>query len=366
MQARLARLVSTLATPMAEQLKAQRRLGSFGLIADVQYANIDDGWNFRRTSQRYYRHGLQILRWATDAWLDEAKSEVDEKMMRFAVDLGDVIDGQNNLVPGASIAAIDATKVSFNSFQAHVGPVHHCVGNHELYNVTKAEYIAQLTRHTASPHAGPESLPPADTQVAYYTFTEPSMPSYEFVVLDPYGVSLIGSPEGSPEHAAAVEFLNTNNPNENKNSPLGMRDLPNHIVRATAFNGAMDEPQVEWLQGVLARAAAAAKDVVIFTHVPIHPQTCLPGGVLLWNYPQVKQLLETHASTVRAVFSGHLHSNGYACDHGIHYMVLHAALECPHSPPDATKDRAFATVDVYPTALHVRGVGQVPTRTLSW
>ncbi|RHY30956.1 hypothetical protein DYB32_003885 [Aphanomyces invadans] len=373
------------------------------LIADVQYADDDDGWNYRKTSRRYYRHGLQVLRWATADWIDEAA--ITPRCMRFAVDLGDVIDGKNEPV-GASYSALRAATAIFDEFQHAVGPVHHCVGNHELYNFSKATYVKEVTLHTQSRHADDASIPPRATAVAYYTFTEPSLPSYLFVVLDPYGQSTIGSPVDSPEYANAVEVggsfpvvyvagmhrLNENcvvgarprlhqlypfdcftwgmavrnvrnNPNENKNSSLGMpRD---ESLRCTEFNGAVDDTQLAWLANVLATAVANKQNVVLFTHVPIHPDTCRPGGVLLWNYAKVTALLDGHASSVRAVFSGHSHRNGYAEDHGIHYMVFHAALECPPTDNDA-ENRAYATVDVYENGLHVRGAGVIPSKTISW
>ncbi|ETV98956.1 hypothetical protein, variant [Aphanomyces invadans] len=282
--------------------------------------------------------------------------------MRFAVDLGDVIDGKNEPV-GASYSALRAATAIFDEFQHAVGPVHHCVGNHELYNFSKATYVKEVTLHTQSRHADDASIPPRATAVAYYTFTEPSLPSYLFVVLDPYGQSTIGSPVDSPEYANAVEFLSRNNPNENKNSSLGMpRD---ESLRCTEFNGAVDDTQLAWLANVLATAVANKQNVVLFTHVPIHPDTCRPGGVLLWNYAKVTALLDGHASSVRAVFSGHSHRNGYAEDHGIHYMVFHAALECPPTDNDA-ENRAYATVDVYENGLHVRGAGVIPSKTISW
>ncbi|RHY48241.1 hypothetical protein DYB30_014113, partial [Aphanomyces astaci] len=336
------------------------RMNECSLIADVQYADDDDGWNYRQTNRRYYRHGLQVLRWAAAEWIHEAATV--SPRMRFAVDLGDVIDGKNEPV-GQSLSALRATTTIFDEFQDSVGPVHHCVGNHELYNFSKATYVEELIKHTQSCHVGAESLPPPGTSVAYYTFTDPTLPSYLFVVLDPYGQSVIGSPVDSPEYANAVEFLNVHNPNVNKNSPLGMpRD---ETLRCTEFNGAVDDAQLAWLAQVLATAASHRQNVVVFSHVPIHPDTCRPGGVLLWNFADVQSMLEQHAGVVRAVFSGHSHRNGYTEDRGIHYMVLHAALECPPSDNDDA-NRAYATVDVYADGLHVRGAGVIPTRTLAW
>lgn len=47
------------------------RMFSFGAIADVQYADQDDGWNFQKDHRRYYRGGLRQLRGAVDVWLKD-------------------------------------------------------------------------------------------------------------------------------------------------------------------------------------------------------------------------------------------------------------------------------------------------------
>lgn len=50
-------------------LPARSPLFSFGAIADVQYADQDDGWNFKKDYRRYYRGGLTKLKDAVDMWL---------------------------------------------------------------------------------------------------------------------------------------------------------------------------------------------------------------------------------------------------------------------------------------------------------
>ncbi|CAM9395818.1 unnamed protein product, partial [Hapterophycus canaliculatus] len=47
----------------------RERLFSFGAIADVQYADQEDGWNYAREYRRYYRGGLRQLTRAVDVWL---------------------------------------------------------------------------------------------------------------------------------------------------------------------------------------------------------------------------------------------------------------------------------------------------------
>ena len=41
---------------------------SLGIIADVQYADAEDGWNFARTTRRAFRGSLNQLERAVDWW----------------------------------------------------------------------------------------------------------------------------------------------------------------------------------------------------------------------------------------------------------------------------------------------------------
>lgn len=58
-------------------LRPRNPLFSFGAIADVQYADQDDGWNFEKDFRRYYRGGLLKLRDAVDVWLKDETHRFD-------------------------------------------------------------------------------------------------------------------------------------------------------------------------------------------------------------------------------------------------------------------------------------------------
>ena len=45
-------------------------LFTVGLIADPQYADIDDGYNYRKTRLRYYRKTLELTENAIKVWND--------------------------------------------------------------------------------------------------------------------------------------------------------------------------------------------------------------------------------------------------------------------------------------------------------
>ena len=64
-------------------------LFSFGVLADVQYADIPNRLNFTKTSMRYYRNSLKCVHDAALSWNNELHKP------SFVVHLGDLIDGFN-------------------------------------------------------------------------------------------------------------------------------------------------------------------------------------------------------------------------------------------------------------------------------
>ena len=121
-------------------------LFSFGVISDVQYADIPDGHSFIG-APRYYRHSILVL--------------------------------------------LRAVKKVNNEFQKFKGPVFHLIGNHCLYNLPRDKLLPLLKIPGLNGHA-------------YYDFSPG--PEYRIVVLDGYGISAIGWPRGHPKTLQALEF----------------------------------------------------------------------------------------------------------------------------------------------------------------
>lgn len=313
------------------------RLNDSRLLTDIQYADIDDGWNYHRTSQRYYRTSLQCLERAIDHW-----NEADE--ISFMMNLGDSIDGQNKTLSAqASTRAMTAITRACAKLSV---PVYHCLGNHEYYNFTLDEIHEHLS-------------PPESTSANFYfAFSLPSVPGFEFIVLNCYGLSLLGSSDDNQKNEAKA-ILEGVNPNVHDfNSSESMSGLEQRFVQ---YNGGVDAEQLAWLRQTLARSQAQRRKVIVFTHIPVHPESALPS-CLCWNFPQVLEIL--HSSSVVATFSGHSHQNGYVCDKvsGIHHVVLDAVLE--QRPP---VENAFASIELYREHLVIQGHGsKIPTRVLQF
>lgn len=72
------------------------------------------------------------------------------------------------------------------------------------------------------------------------------------------------------------------------------------------FGGGISSDQLAWLKQQLLDAKHSGQRVVIFSHLPLHPDTCV-GTCLLWNYEEVLQAIRD-AGVVVATIAGHAHS----------------------------------------------------------
>ncbi|PKA66170.1 Manganese-dependent ADP-ribose/CDP-alcohol diphosphatase [Apostasia shenzhenica] len=301
-------------------------LFSFGVITDVQYADIPDGRSFLGIP-RYYRHSIQVLQRAVDSWNDH-------KMLKFSMNFGDIVDG---FCPrDKSLIAVQNVLVEFEKFN---GPMYHMIGNHCLYNLPRNMLTTLLKI-------------PSFNGGAYYEFSP--APEYRFVVLDAYDISAIGWPQDHPKTSAAVKFLQEKNPNTSKNSPVGLLGLDRRFLM---FNGALGEEQIQWLDEVLKDSMKRRQKVIICCHLPLHPDAAYPES-LLWNYEEVLEVIYRY-SCVKVCFSGHDHKGGYSVDsHGIHHRVLEAALECPPGTD------AFGYVNVYRDRISLLGIDRMASKEM--
>ncbi|KAK8958374.1 Manganese-dependent ADP-ribose/CDP-alcohol diphosphatase [Platanthera guangdongensis] len=300
---------------------AQQPLFSFGVITDIQYADIPDGRSFLGVP-RYYRHSIQVLQRAVDNWNRLTK-------LKFSMNFGDIVDG---FCPKEeSRSAVEQVLKEFDYFD---GPVYHMIGNHCLYNLPRSDLTAMFKI-------------PSLRGEAYYEFS-PS-PEYRFVILDGYDVSVIGRPLDDPKALEAIRFLEEKNPNDDKNSPAGLLGPDRRFLM---FNGAVGKEQLEWLDKILKESAECEQNVIVCCHLPLDPDAATPES-LLWNYEEVMGLIRQYRC-VKACVAGHDHKGGYSLDsHGIHHRVLEAVLECP---PGAD---AFGYVDVYRDRISLVGTGRM-------
>lgn len=178
-------------------------LFSFGVIADVQYADAEDGYDFSGYRRRYYRQSLNLLRDAVEAWATERPP------LTFVLQLGDSIDGLNAR-SGEAEGALEQVLAALGRLPV---PVHHAWGNHEFYNFSRARLV-----HTGlNSHPAGAGLPAGDCQAYHFS----PAARFRVIVLDTYDLSILGREPDSPRYRESLRLLREKNPNDNLNSPAG-------------------------------------------------------------------------------------------------------------------------------------------------
>ncbi|KAM3592756.1 uncharacterized protein V6R79_024537 [Siganus canaliculatus] len=210
-------------------------LFTFGVIADIQYADIDDGYNFSLTSKRYYRGSLQLLRNAQKSW-STAAIKPD-----FILQLGDIIDGFNKR-DDSSEQALDSVLKEFSSSPVEV---HHVWGNHEFYNFSRSVLLRSKL------NSSPQTDRCLSGDIYAYHFSP--FPGFKFVVLDAYDISLLGREETSQQYTEAMNLIKQFNRNHDLNCPPALAG-GRLQQRFAKFNGGFSKEQLDWLDSVLSSA----------------------------------------------------------------------------------------------------------------
>uniref|UniRef100_A0A3P9JN74 Manganese-dependent ADP-ribose/CDP-alcohol diphosphatase n=1 Tax=Oryzias latipes TaxID=8090 RepID=A0A3P9JN74_ORYLA len=322
------------------ECRLQEPLFTFGVIADVQYADIDDGQNYSRTRDRYYRSSLQLLSNAQDAWREARLQPL------FVLQLGDLIDGFNK-PRGASERALDA---ALRRFETGPAPVHHVWGNHEFYNFSRSALLHSPLNSRLHADSGAGAAP-VRPDIYAYRFTP--VPGFTFVVLDAYDVSLLGREESSEEYRSAMELIRKYNQNQDLNCPPAFEDLRQRFTR---FNGGFSREQLDWLDSVLTSADEKQERVTIASHLPVHPFST-DAVCLAWNFEELLTVIHSHKCVV-CYMAGHAHDGGYHHDKdtGVHHLTLDGVIE---TPPYSD---AFGIVSVYADRMELKGSGRVLDR----
>ncbi|CAE7325659.1 ADPRM [Symbiodinium necroappetens] len=182
-----------------------------GLIADIQYADCEDGTDFSGCEQRHFRNSLNIARNAVECWNAVGVDAV--------VQLGDVIDGCNAKM-NASETALAAV---LNVLSRSPAQRFDLIGNHELYNVKRDSMTASGLRCF-----GPDGL-------TYYSAHLGDR--WEAIFLDPYEISLIGLSQDDSGFLEAQEMMRQHNPNVLTGAKDWFKGLPTSKHRFVPYNG---------------------------------------------------------------------------------------------------------------------------------
>ncbi|KAM4664007.1 manganese-dependent ADP-ribose/CDP-alcohol diphosphatase-like isoform 2-T5 [Discoglossus pictus] len=314
---------------------------SFGIIADIQYADKDDGFNYMKTRMRYYRNSLTLLQHAIQEWA------VETIKPECILQLGDIIDGFN-VMNKESEASLEKVLVEMENLKI---PFHHVWGNHEFYNFSR-KYLTQSKLNTNSlenklewSEVTSEIVPPKEDLESFYVYHFSPFPKFRFVLIDSYDLSVIGRDPSSVKYEKSMKLLKENNHNEDLNSPTGLRKP--YFVQ---FNGGISTAQLNWINSVLTSSDEKEEKVIVLGHLPIHPDAA-DIICLAWNYQEVLSVLQSHPCVV-GYFAGHDHDGGYCQDVcGIHHITFKGVIE---TPPDS---QAFGTMYIYKDKMILKGRG---------
>jgi len=176
-------------------------------------------------------------------------------------------------------------------------PLHYVLGNHDMYDLSKAEFLAGI-----------------DREDKYYSF---DLGAFHFVVLD-------------------AEY-----------DPPG-EDYDHVFMRV---KGMIPPAELEWLRGDLSRTDSPT---IVCIHQPLDSEfDPLAGGPPVANNHEVQQVLG-ESGVVIAVFQGHDHENRYAQIDGIHYVTFAAMVDhTEHVPPTW----AQVTLDATARTITIEGFG---------
>ena len=270
----LAPLAVRAMAPAARPAKAPAPLFSFGLVADIQYAD-------RNTAgARHYRDSLAKLESCLGFW--------NTAPLDFVIQLGDLVDT-------GGLPVLDKTFALYATARAKGYSV---LGNHD-FEAPRDQVIRALRMPSA-----------------YYSF---KAHGWRFIVLDGMNVSIDGGwPKDDPHF---LEGQKINAALEQSGSPI-----------AGEWNGAVGEEQRRWLAGELADATARSELVVVFCHLPTLPGSCQPD-LLLWDHDEVVKLLDA-CPTLVSYMCGHDHHGGYAERNGAHYLTFPGMVE--HAAKDSS------------------------------
>jgi Calcineurin-like phosphoesterase len=267
----------------------------FGLITDTHAHDLDsplEGKWMSHTAER-----ITAFAEAMNAWSPN-----------FVVELGDFINGWVVLgaEPGDPARIPDVLAWADGLYDQFDGPSYHVIGNHDLYNLDKPQYLEILGMDATS-----------------YSF---DIGGYHFVVLD-------------------VQFAADGTPLKNT---------------FTGIAGFVPELELEWLRADL---AGTDNPTIICVHQPLDESK---EEIEAWGRPTVLnqaalQDLFVQDGDVIAVLQGHEHANEHQLINDIHYITFEAMVD-----QGTPATWAQVTLDPQARSIVIDGIGVQASYQLSY
>jgi hypothetical protein len=317
-------------------MNSNKLICSFGVLADAQYADIEDCVVYGR--HRYYRQSIDLVKRALSDWhTNEIRAH---SKFKFILQLGDLIEGFRS----DPKRRLEHMQTILNELIKLNVPVYHVWGNHEMY-AFNGEYLIGSVLNSA------RSLK-QNLNSNYYCVDITD--KLRLICLDLYEISLFErDPAKLNEIKRLVESLKAQN-----ETTLDT----NFKARFKVFNGAASLDQLEWLKKQLEYCQQMNKKVILSAHTPLMPEVSAADGVC-WNAVEILQLIWSFKNTVIIYLAGHYHSGGYYFDieHQLHHLTLHAILE---TDPNQPENNSYATVYVFENKIIIRCLKPFKTITI--
>lgn len=243
--------------------QSQKPLFSFGIIADVQYADYEPA------GTRFYRSSLAKLREAVNAFKEDS--------VGFIINLGDIIDRD-----------FESYKPVMNIIDSSGLKTYHVTGNHD---------------YSVDPRYK-KRLPVLLTKEGYYSF---DYENFRFIFINGNEISTYISNNKTVIKEA----------NENIDSLKSKGE-----INAIDWNGGISGKQILWLDSQIKEAAGKNEKVFLICHFPVVPENVHN----LLNYKEVLPVLEKYQNII-AWFNGHNHAGNYGNFNMIHFVTFKGMVE---------------------------------------
>lgn len=240
------------------------KLFSFGILADIQYADVD------KSGPRDYRNALNVA--------NNSVKELNKHDLEFIVHVGDVIDRDYK-----------SFDLPLSILKKAHAPVHYVLGNHEFS-------IADDEKHKVRKRL--------NNPRGFYSFT---VGEFVFVILDGTEVSTFAHKKGSEPYHAALKVSDNIRSDRGNNAHL--------------WNGGFGKSQIKWFTKQLKKATRENKRILVFCHWPLLPE----NGKQLWNSDDMLALIR--GSNVVAWIAGHHHPGNYVIHENIHHLTMQSVVE---------------------------------------
>ena len=237
---------------------------SFGIIADIQYADIDPA------GSRFYRNSIDKLK--------DAVSVLKADSVDFLINLGDMIDKDfASFKPVMEIINTSGIKT------------YNIAGNHD-YSID-ARYKKKIPLLS-------------DPENEYYSFI---YENFRFILLDGNDISTYKS--------------------DNKESIKEGENLIAQVktsgdINGMEWNGGIGSNQLKWLNQQLEEAMLNSENVFLICHFPVFPESTHN----LLNYKEVLPLLEKYTNII-AWLNGHNHEGNYGKFNTVHCVTFRGMVE---------------------------------------